>query len=141
MKLVSYKGKNPRLNVFLEFILYSVLYTLTFLFVETLFDSFVLTYDNKILWAFLSIVMIYVLNKLLKPILVTITIPITALTFGLFYFIINVLMLKLADWILGNKLNFTDIWALVVISLLLSLLNTLIEKIIIEPLLRKAKKK
>lgn len=140
MKLVSYKKNSPRINIFLEFILYSVLYTLTFLFVESLFDSFNLG-ENKILWAFVSIVILYVLNKLLKPILVTITIPITALTFGLFYFVINMIILKVADWLLGSKLDFNNIWALIGISLLLSLLNSLIEKMIIDPILRKAKRK
>lgn len=140
MKIVSYKGNSPRFNLLLEFILYSILYTLTFLFVESLFESFIICSSNKVLWAFLSVALIYILNKILKPILVTITIPITALTFGLFYFVINVVILKLADLLMGNNLNFTDIWALVIISLLLSLLNTIIEKIIIDPLLRKAKK-
>lgn len=140
MKIVSYKGNSPRFNLLLEFILYSILYTLTFLFVESLFESFIICSSNKVLWAFLSVALIYILNKILKPILVTITIPITALTFGLFYFVINVVILKVADLLMGNNLNFTDIWALVIISLLLSLLNTIIEKIIIDPLLRKAKK-
>ena len=44
-------------------------------------------------------------------------------------------MLKLTDWILGSKLNFTDIWVLLLISVILAVLNLLIEKIIIEPII------
>ena len=137
MKLVT-KGK---INLLLEFVLYSILYTAAFMAVESMFDSFFLGRDNKILYAFLAIVVIYVLEKVLKPILVTIATPITGITFGLFYFVINTFLLKLTDWIMGPKLDFTDIWALFVISIVLALLNLLIEKLIIEPIIRRASKK
>ena len=137
MKLVT-KG---RINLLLEFVLYSVLYTAAFMAVESMFGSFFLGRDNKILYAFLAIVVIYVLEKVLKPILVTIATPITGVTFGLFYFVINTFLLKLTDWIMGPKLDFTDIWALFVISIVLALLNLLIEKLIIEPIIRRATKK
>ena len=137
MKLVT-KG---RINLLLEFVLYSVLYTAAFMAVESMFDSFFLDRNNKILYAFLAIVVIYVLEKVLKPILVTIATPITGITFGLFYFGINTFLLKLTDWIMGPKLDFTDIWALFVISIVLALLNLLIEKLIIEPIIRRASKK
>ncbi len=136
MKVVT-KG---RLNLLLEFILYSVLYTGVFLLVEIPFKSFEINSNYPVLIAFLAIVVIYVLEKVLKPILVTIFTPITGLTFGLFYFVINAFMLKLTDWILGPRLNFTDIWILFFISIVLAGLNLLIEKIIIEPIIRKANK-
>lgn len=134
MKIVT-KG---RLNLLLEFILYSVLYTGVFLLVEGMFKSFEINSDHRITVAFIAIVIIYVLEKVLKPILVTISTPITGLTFGLFYFVINTFMLKLTDWIMGPKLDFTDIWVLFFISIVLALLNMAIEKIIIEPIIRKA---
>lgn len=136
MKIVT-KG---RLNLLLEFMLYSILYTGVFLLVEIPFKSFEINDDNPVLIAFLAIVVIYVLEKVLKPILVTIFTPITGLTFGLFYFVINTFMLKLTDWILGPRLDFTDIWILFFISIILAGLNLAIEKIIIEPIIRKANK-
>lgn len=136
MKIVT-KG---RLNLLLEFMLYSILYTGVFLLVEIPFKSFEINDDNPVLIAFLAIVVIYVLEKVLKPILVTIFTPITGLTFGLFYFVINTFMLKLTDWILGPRLDFTDIWILFFISIILAILNLAIEKIIIEPIIRKANK-
>ena len=136
MKLVT-KG---RLNLFLEFILYSILYTGIFLLVEIPFKSFEINSKYPVIVAFLAIVVIYILEKVLKPILVTIFTPITGLTFGLFYFVINTFMLKLTDWILGPRLDFTDIWILFFISIILAVLNLLIEKIIIEPIIRRANK-
>ena len=136
MKLVT-KG---RLNLLLEFVLYSVLYTGIFLLVEKLFKSFEINSRYPVLIAFSAIIVIYILEKVLKPILVTIFTPITGLTFGLFYFVINTFMLKLTDWILGPRLDFTDIWVLFFISIILAVLNLLIEKIIIEPIIRRANK-
>ena len=123
MKIINKR----KFNLILEFLLYSILYTLAFLALESLFESFKLVEDNKVLYAFISIVVIYILEKVLKPILVTIATPITGVTFGLFYFVINAFLLKLTDWILGPKLDFTDIWALFGISIVLALLNLLIE--------------
>ncbi len=137
MKIVN-KGK---FNAVLEFLLYSVLYTAAFMAVESLFKSFEIHSDYKVLFAFLARVIIYVLEKLVKPIIVTISTPITGLTFGAFYFVINAFILKLTDWIMGPKLDFTDLWALLVISIVLALLNLLIEKLIIEPIIRKANKR
>jgi len=137
MKIVT-KG---RLNLLLEFILYSILYTGTFLLVEIPFKSFEINSDYPALIAFISIIIIYILEKVLKPILVTIFTPITGLTFGLFYFVINAFLLKITDWILGNRLEFTNIWILFFIAIILALLNMLIEKIIIEPIIKKAGKK
>ena len=136
MKLVT-KGK---FNLILEFLLYSVLYTAAFLAVESMFESFEINSDYKVVYAFLAIIIIYILEKVLKPILVTISTPITGVTFGLFYFVINAFMLKITDWILRSKLNFTDIWVLLLISVILALLNLLIEKLIIEPIIRRASK-
>jgi putative membrane protein len=42
------------------------------------------------------------LNAFLKPILVFLTIPITIITLGLFYLVINVLMVYLTDYLVGG---------------------------------------
>lgn len=137
--VVKSKKKNmPRFNLMLEFILYSVCYTAIFLLVEKMFKTFVINDEHKIIYAFLSIVIIYVLDKLVKPILVTIATPITGLTFGLFYFVINSFILWLTDKIMFDKLDFKSLWILFFISIVLSLFNLLIEKLIIEPIVRKA---
>lgn len=143
MKLVvTTKGKNAvRINRFFEFVLYIITYTIAFLILESMFDSFQISNDYKSLYSVLAVGIIYVLDQAVKPILVTITMPITGLTFGLFYFVINTLILKLTDWIMGPKLNFTDIWILFFIAILLSVINFAIEEIIIKPLIKKAKKK
>ena len=86
----------------------------------------------------MAVTIIYVLNQVVKPLIVTLTMPITGITFGLFYFVINTLILKLTDWIMRDKLNFTDIWVLFFISIILSILRFVIEELIMKPLLKKA---
>jgi putative membrane protein len=68
-----------------------------------------------------------VLNFLLKPILIILTLPITILTFGFFLFIINALIVSLASrFVEGFKVRGFG-WALL-FSLLLSLLTSLLYK-------------
>jgi putative membrane protein len=68
-----------------------------------------------------------VLNFLLKPILVILTLPITIVTFGLFLFVINAIIV----WFVGALVSGFHIdsfmWALL-FSLLLSLLTSLLYK-------------
>ena len=125
----------------IETVLYLVAYTITFFIVENLFKSFVICQDNKILWSLIAVMIIYVFNKVVRPLLVTITIPLTGITFGLFYIVINVLILKVTDWLLGPKLDFTNIWILFFIAIVLGLFRFIIEELIMKPIIRKVSKK
>lgn len=142
MKLVvTTKGKNAvRINRFFEFVVYIITYTIAFLLSDMIFDSFLISNDYTSLFALLSVGIIYLLDKIVKPILITLTMPLTGLTFGLFYFVINTIILKITDWIMGTRLNFTEIWILFFIAIVISFINFFIENFIIKPLIRKAKK-
>ncbi|GAA4449235.1 phage holin family protein [Nibrella saemangeumensis] len=52
--------------------------------------------------ALIVAVVLGLLNAIVKPILVILTIPITILTLGLFYLVINVLMVYLTDALIGG---------------------------------------
>jgi len=105
--------------------------------VQNFFRSFVIA-EPKLLYSIIAVVIIYVLNKVVKPIIVTLTMPITGITFGLFYIIINTLILVITDLVMFSKLDFTNIWILFFISIILSILRFLIEDIILKPIVRKA---
>jgi len=68
-----------------------------------------------------------VLNFLLKPILILLTLPITILTFGFFLFIINALIVWFAGQLVQGFHVKNFMWALL-FSLLLSLLTSLLYK-------------
>ena len=140
MKLVVVEKNNKvRFNKILETILYIVGYTFSFFIVSKMFSTFVLSEKLPILYAFLAVVLIYLLNKTVKPILVFFTIPITALSLGAFYFVLNTGILKLVDWIMGDKVDFTNIWILFIISIVISAVNLLIDLIIIKPIIKRVK--
>jgi len=136
--VVLSKGKK-RLNTFLEWILYFICYLVVFFVVSKMFKSFELDTAHPFLYSMLAVFILYVLNKTIKPILVTLTIPITGLTLGLFYPFINLFILKLVDWILGSHFNLTDIWVALVISILISTMNFMVEGLIIKPIIQRVK--
>lgn len=133
------KNNKVRFNKILEAILYLVGYTISFLLVSTMFDTFVLSKEYTLFYAILAVVLIFILNKTVKPILVFFTLPISALTLGLFYFVVNTIILKIVDFIMFDKLDFTNIWILFIISILISAINLIIELTIIKPLIRRVK--
>lgn len=137
--IIKEKGK-MRINKFLDWILYIFFYTLTLIIVSLNFKSMYIEKEHFYLYSFLIVLVVYVLNKTIKPILVRLTIPITGLTLGLFYPFINLFILKLADWILGSHFNLENIWIALIISILLSICNIIVERIIIKPIIRKFKK-
>jgi putative membrane protein len=68
-----------------------------------------------------------VLNALLKPILVLLTLPITIVTLGFFLFVINALIVLLvSDFVRGFRVD--SFWWALLFSLLLSLVTSLLLK-------------
>lgn len=143
MKIVIIdKNDKVRLNKLLEWFIYMVGYTISFLLISLIFgSSFQIDAEHKIIYAFVAVVLIFLLNKTVKPILFKLTLPITGLTMGLFYFVINMIILKLVDFIMLDKLNFTSVWKLFFIAVLLAITNVVIELLIIKPIVRRFKRK
>jgi len=65
------------------------------------------------------------LNFIVRPILVILTLPVTILTFGLFLLVINAIIIKLADHFVDGFNVDGWLWA-IVFSLLLSLLQSIL---------------
>ena len=130
MKLIVKEKNITRINRFVDWLLHMAGYTLVFIFVTSLFHSIHIDEKHLILWSIIIELLIYVLNKTVKPILVTLTIPITGLTLGLFYPFINVFILKLADWLLGKHFEITNIYIAFLAAVLLSIMNFSMSEII-----------
>ncbi|MBR2678188.1 MAG: phage holin family protein [Bacilli bacterium] len=127
-KKVVQKSKQNFIK-FMDWVLYLVGYTLVFILVTSLFKTIYIDSDHLIFWSIIIVVIIYLLNKTIKPILVTLTIPITGITLGLFYPFINVFILKLVDWILGSHFQITNIFVAILASILLSITNFIAEQL------------
>ncbi len=140
MKLVIKEKGKVRLNKLLDWLIYLFFYTLVLILVSSFFDSMYIDNNHYYFYSFLIVVIVYILNKTIKPILVKLTIPITGITLGLFYPFINLFILKLADWILGKYFNLENFFIALIISVLISISNFLVEGIIIKPILKRFKK-
>jgi putative membrane protein len=72
-------------------------------------------------------IVLAILNAIVKPILVFITFPITVVTLGLFLFVINALIILLADKII-RSFNVDGFWWALLFSLLLSIVTSVLYK-------------
>jgi len=75
-----------------------------------------------------------VLNLLVKPFLILLTLPITIVTLGLFLLVVNALIILLADNLIDG-FTVDGIWTAILFSILLSILQS-----ILHSLLKKDKK-
>jgi putative membrane protein len=134
------KEKNKyRINYFFDWLFHIIAYTIVFILITTLFKSIYVDSNNIILWSSIIVIVLYILNKTIKPVLVTLTIPITGITLGLFYPCINVLILKLTDWLLGKHFEITSFLSALIFAILLSI-STFIVNEIIKKIIDKVKK-
>ncbi len=79
------------------------------------------TYTTAIIVA----VVLSLLNFIVKPILIILTLPVTILTFGLFLLIINAIIILLADNLIAG-FTVDSIWWALLFSLLLSFLQSIL---------------
>lgn len=139
MKLLIKDKNKYRINYFFDWLFHIIAYTIVFILITTLFKTIYVDSNNIILWSSIVVIVLYILNKTIKPVLVTLTIPITGLTLGLFYPFINVLILKLTDWLLGKHFEITSLLSALIFAILLSI-STFIVNEIIKKIIDKVKK-
>lgn len=130
MRLVIKEKNVIRLNKFIEWLLYMIGYIIVFILVSLIFSSVHIDQNHFFLYSTIIVLVIYALNKTLKPILFTMTIPIIGITAGLFYPFINLFILKLADWILGSHFDLENIFIAFFFAILLSVMNFIMEELI-----------
>lgn len=74
--------------------------------------------------AIIVAIVISLLNFIVKPLLIILTLPVTILTLGLFLLIINAIIILMADAFIGG-FDVANIWWALLFSLLLSLLQSI----------------
>ena len=130
-----------KINKYLDWFIHMVGYTLVLITVSLIFNDTVYI-DNSYfgLWGLIAVIIIFVLNRTIKPILVWMTLPLTALTLGLFYPLINILILKITDFILGSHFEITGTVIVFIVSIVISIMNAIMDNLIIDNLLKRRKK-
>ncbi|SDI58229.1 phage holin family protein [Winogradskyella thalassocola] len=81
--------------------------------------------------AIIVAIVLSILNLLVKPILVILTLPATILTLGLFLLVINALIILLADKLIDG-FGVSSFWTALLFSVLLSILQSLLQSFLKE---------
>jgi putative membrane protein len=77
--------------------------------------------------ALTAAVLLGIVNTLVRPLLVLLTLPLTILTLGLFLLVLNGLMLWLVSWLVPG-FGVSGFWGALAASLLISIVSWLISK-------------
>lgn len=135
------KLEYKRFNSIFDWILRMIGYALILICISTLLGSDKSIYIDPNyfgFWGLLTAILIYILNKTIKPLIFWLTLPLTALTLGLFYPLINVFILKLVDFILFSHFDITGgIFMSFFVAILISVLNIIMDSIIFKGILGK----
>ncbi len=116
----------------IEWLTHMLGYTLVLIIASLIFQQTIYIDSSYYgLWGLLTVVIIFILNRTVKPILFWLTLPITGITLGLFYPLINVLILKLTDFILLSHFEIKGIFFVIIVSIFISVMNWIMDNLII----------
>jgi len=141
MIIIEEKSNNDTLvkNKLINFIVSLVCYAIVLIFVSLLFNSFYINNKYFGLYAIIAALIITILNKTIKPILILLTLPITAITMGLSYPVVNVIILYITSFIMGNNFVIDGFFTAFFVSILISIFNIFMDGLIIKPISRRDK--
>ena len=130
-----------KINKYLDWFIHMVGYALVLITVSVIFQKTIYI-DNRLfgLWGLIAVIIVFILNRTIKPLLVWMTLPLTALTLGLFYPLINILVLKITDFILGSHFEIRGTIMVFFVSIIISIMNAVMDNLIIDNLLKGRKK-
>lgn len=114
-----------------DWLIHMLGYALVLITVSVIFKKQVYI-DNSFfgIWGLIAVIIIFLLNRTVKPLIVWLTLPITAATLGLFYPIINMLVLKLTDLILRRHFDVHGFFMLFIVSIIITIMNAIMDRVI-----------
>jgi putative membrane protein len=84
-----------------------------------------ISYGDQWWTLFIAAAVFTIVNAWVKPVLAVLSIPFILVTLGLFYFLINVFMLYLTDWIVPD-FEIKTFWWAVLAAIIVSIINGLL---------------
>lgn len=100
-----------------------VLGAIIILLVDQLFDS---VYVDGFEIALLVAVVLSILNKIVKPILTILALPMTIMTLGLFQLVVNGFILKLATMLLSPRFYIDSFFMTIITSICISIMYSIV---------------
>lgn len=104
-----------------------VVNTLTFVSLSVIFPNTV--HVDSIMMAIVASFILSLLNMLVKPVLSILSLPFTLVTFGLFSFVINALMLQMTSAFVGREnFGFSSFWGAILVAIVMSIVNAIVSE-------------
>jgi putative membrane protein len=88
-----------------------------------------LTYDECFVVLIISGLILAIVNSIIKPVVILLSLPAILLTLGLFMLVVNGLMVLLVAWIYG-PLQVSGFWSAMLAGLVIGVVNFLVSTII-----------
>jgi len=115
------------MRIFLSWFLSIFLNAIALIAVSQLFASFEI---RDFATALLASFILSILNFLLRPLFIILTLPITLFTFGFFLLVINAFILMIVANILGDAFILDGFGMAFIASIIISIINVFLHKII-----------
>lgn len=113
--------------MFLRWLISIFLNAIALLIVAQLFTSFHL---EGFTTALIASVILSILNIIVKPILVLLTLPITFVTLGLFLFVINAITLMLTQGLMDTSFVIDGFGTAIIAAIILSVINVILNGLV-----------
>ncbi|RYM05925.1 phage holin family protein [Sporolactobacillus sp. THM7-7] len=84
--------------------------------------------------AFVTSVILSLLNLFVRPVLILFSLPVTLMTLGLFIFVINAMMLYLTSAIMGPAFDIDGFGSALIVAIIMAICQMIIQTFIIKPL-------
>ena len=104
-----------------------VVYAVVLLITSSLFEHF---YIDGFINALIAACILSVLNYTIKPLLVYWTLPLSIITYGIAYHIVNMIVLKLCDILMGSTFVLTGFFSTFVVAIFISVLRIIFDNMI-----------
>ena len=104
-----------------------LVYSIVLLLASNLFRGI---YVENFFYAIISALILSLLNSTIKPILIFWTLPLSIVTFGIAYPIVNMIILKLCDILMGNAFGVSGFFSTFIVAIFISGMRMLLDQMI-----------
>lgn len=125
-KLYKIESKKEE-NSLLQFIIGIIVYALVLMIANNLFKGI---YIINFKYAIIAALILSFLNATIKPLLIYFTLPLSIITFGVAYPIVNMFILKICDILMGNSFQINGLFNTFFIAIFISILKIFLDRII-----------
>ena len=110
-----------------QFIVGIIVYAFVLMMSASLFERF---YISNFWYAIIAALILSALNYTIKPLLIYWTLPLNIVTFGVAYPIVNMIILKICDIIMGSSFEISGFVSMFFIAIFISILKIIFDNLI-----------